>query len=126
MLLIGMCESSSGPGYVEQTTPSRPGMNQKGRQAIILKLTSILESSVVVHTYNLNTLKAEAEDTQVVRSLCHIAGPHLKGKEVKSSQGHINEAPGLPPFRNESSPELCRMPHSLKAEKLGVYRAEAH
>lgn len=79
-------------------------MSQTGRQATILKLSSILGSSVVVHTYNLNTLEAEAEDTPVARSLGHMDGPYLKGKEVIFSQGHINEklllTPGLPPFRN--------------------------
>lgn len=98
-------------------------MNQKGGHATILKLSSILGPSLVEHIYNLNTLEAEAKDTQVARSLSHIAGPPFKGKEIKSSQGHINEklllAPGPPPFRKKPSPELCHIPHSLKAEKCG-------
>lgn len=50
MLLIGMYGTSSRPEWAEQATPSQQGIYQKGGHATILKLSSILGSSMVVHT----------------------------------------------------------------------------
>lgn len=64
MLLTGACGAPGGPEWAQQTTPSLPGMNQ-GQHAAILGLRSILGPSMVVYTYNLNTLEAKAAYTHV-------------------------------------------------------------